>query len=108
MTPHLDLHMLTLHKQGETENRVLAYAAAHGIEAAAARPGLMFRAGSWATRAALAVAPSLIVGYVDVVVAAMLCQVVGGFESDTLTHADLVRLAKEPEAGAEVSAGASQ
>lgn len=86
--------------QGETENRVLAFAAEHPgeVEASAAKPGLITAPGrplmSIFARAAGAVGAVPNIGRA-VLVTAMLEQVTKGFESDALLNDDLVRIAKQ-------------
>ncbi|RYP83828.1 hypothetical protein DL770_005298 [Monosporascus sp. CRB-9-2] len=89
--------------RGETENRVLAYAAAHdGVEACAAKPGLIF-ARSDALRAALGSLIYWVSGVRTIAVAdlarVMLDQVIDGFEREPLTDGDLVRLAAAKREG---------
>ncbi|KAI1842887.1 hypothetical protein JX266_010905 [Neoarthrinium moseri] len=85
--------------RGETENQVLAFAAGHkdeGFEASVAKPGLITD-GSWYKAAvSFALKYTNIVPSVSVeeVAAAMLQQVVDGFEKDPLENADLIRLGK--------------
>ncbi|RYP31941.1 hypothetical protein DL767_005482 [Monosporascus sp. MG133] len=83
--------------RGETENRVLAYAAAHdGVEACAAKPGLIFGRGD-VLRAALGSLIYWVSGIRTIAVAdlarVMLDQVIDGFEREPLMDGDLVRLA---------------
>ncbi|KAJ7749828.1 putative nucleoside-diphosphate-sugar epimerase [Mycena maculata] len=89
--------------RGETENKVLAFAAAHGIEAAAAKPGLITGPGVGnIVRNALAGAARLagVVPSADVrlLSAAMLDQVLNGFETDEIMHADLIRIGEGVQA----------
>ncbi|RYO85250.1 hypothetical protein DL766_000106 [Monosporascus sp. MC13-8B] len=85
--------------RGETENQVLAYAAAHdGVEACAAKPGLIL-AGGGALRAALGSLVYWVSGMRPIAVTdlarVMLDQVIHGFEREPLMDGDLVRLAAE-------------
>ncbi|KAJ7364349.1 hypothetical protein DFH08DRAFT_680978 [Mycena albidolilacea] len=85
--------------RGETENRVLAFAAAHSDEmfvACVAKPGLITSSiGS----SILAVALKLVMGVpsvsVEEISAAMLRQVVEGFEKEPLECKDLVRIGRK-------------
>jgi len=84
--------------RGDAENQVLAYAAAHPtqVEACAAKPGLIVGDRDGILKTVMATVMSA-VGVVpnigtDVVVAAMLDQVLNGFETEPLVHADLVRI----------------
>ncbi|KAJ7708285.1 putative nucleoside-diphosphate-sugar epimerase [Mycena rosella] len=87
--------------RGETENKVLAFAASHGIEAAAAKPGLISGPGNFVrstligAASLLGVVPSADVGLLS---AAMLDQVLNGFETDEIMHADLVRIGGKVQA----------
>ncbi|PVH91864.1 hypothetical protein DM02DRAFT_311773 [Periconia macrospinosa] len=91
---------LTNPTQGETETKVLSYAASHGssLEVAIAKPGLIVEPGNIAKQVLTTglgwtgVVPS--VGLRDIS-KALLDQVVGGFEKETLENADLVRLGRE-------------
>ncbi|KAJ6532057.1 hypothetical protein B0H19DRAFT_1189836 [Mycena capillaripes] len=89
--------------RGETENRVLAFAAEHNFEACTAKPGLITRSlGSWAFASAVKLVmgvPNLTVTEVS---AAMLHQVMNGFEKEPLQNDDLARIGRqalEAEAG---------
>lgn len=82
--------------RGETENQVLAFAAKHGFEAGAAKPGLITDKGITKRAFATALYYTMNVPSVDVgeCAAAMLEQTVGGIEKDPLLNDDLVEIAK--------------
>ena len=82
-----------LRMRGETETQIMAFAAAHKgeIEASVTRSGFIVRSGinmlvNWI--------PGFRVMSVGEIAAAMLDQVVNGFEGDPLYHDDLVRIGK--------------
>jgi hypothetical protein len=86
--------------QGETENEVLAFAAEHkdaGFEACVAKPGLITSAESPLKKMFITAVSWLGASKVDVseCVAAMIDQVMNGFEKDPLVNADLVALGRE-------------
>ncbi|KIW24019.1 uncharacterized protein PV07_09758 [Cladophialophora immunda] len=83
--------------RGETENQVLAFASSHPgeIEATVAKPGLITQPGSifhWLRATLLWFVASLPSVTVVDVSAAMLDQVLNGFEKDPLQNQDLVRI----------------
>jgi len=92
--------------RGETENRVLAFAAAHSaeqFEACVVKPGLITHDAASVARAEQLKAsmgiPSITVEEVS---ASMLHQVLHGFEKEPLDNEDLVRIVKgalEKDAG---------
>lgn len=94
-----DQHIHVLN-QGDTENQVLAFAAAHPgqIDVTVAKPGLILQPGSvlhWLRATFLwwmASVPSISV--VDIC-AAMLEQVLDGFEKDPLMNEDLARIGQK-------------
>jgi hypothetical protein len=86
--------------QGETENQVLTFAAEHkdaGFEACVAKPGLITSAGSPLKTMFITAASWVGASKVDVseCVAAMIDQVMNGFEKDPLANADLVTLGRK-------------
>jgi hypothetical protein len=91
--------MLTTY-QGETENQVLAFAAEHkdtGLEACVAKPGLISSPGAPLKNIFITAASWVGARTIDVseCAAAMIDQVMHGFEKDPLSNADLVRLGQE-------------
>ncbi|OAL35032.1 hypothetical protein AYO20_05747 [Fonsecaea nubica] len=83
--------------RGETENQVLAFVSSHPgkIEATVAKPGLITQPGSiyhWLRSTLLWFVISLPSISVVEIAAAMLDQVVNGFEKDPLMNEDLVRI----------------
>ena len=86
--------------RGETENRMLAFAAEHkdAMEACVAKPGLITAPGQYlktigATMLNLVgVFPKIDVSEVS---AAMLQQVISGWEKEPLENADLVRIGRQ-------------
>lgn len=83
--------------KGETENQLLDLGRElGGIEVAAAKPGFITSPGSL-TRAAMGAMLRVVYGVpsisVDDLVAAMLNQVVEGFEKEPLMPQDLIRIA---------------
>ena len=86
--------------QGETENALFAFAADHkaDVELSAARPGLIltprqtFKAVFLTLLKYTVGLPSL---YVGEVAAALLHEVVHGFEKESLENDDLVRIGKQ-------------
>lgn len=86
---------IDVYMQGETETQVLAFAKEHDFEAAAAKPGLISSKETIAGAALGAflrvtgVFPSL---KVEEIAAAMLHQVLNGFEKEPLENADLQRI----------------
>ncbi|KAJ6512996.1 putative nucleoside-diphosphate-sugar epimerase [Mycena sanguinolenta] len=85
--------------RGETENRVLAFAAEHsskGFEACVVKPGLITQDAASIARAeqlrATMGVPSVTVEEVS---AAMLQQVLGGIEKEPLMNEDLVRIGRK-------------
>ncbi|KAF8206152.1 hypothetical protein K438DRAFT_2013944 [Mycena galopus ATCC 62051] len=81
--------------RGETENRVLAFAAEHkdeGFEACVAKPGLITRSFVLAAGIKLFGGQSV---SLEEVSAAMVHQVVHGFEKDPLENEDLVRIGRK-------------
>lgn len=93
--------LLTRYLQGETENQVLAYASSHEtqLEASVAKPGLIGSSDSsiLSRIRATVLWYGMSVPSIDVVEisAAMLDQVINGFEKDPLENADLVRIGKK-------------
>ncbi|KAB5545844.1 hypothetical protein GE09DRAFT_221249 [Coniochaeta sp. 2T2.1] len=86
--------------RGETENRILAFAAAHPgeVEASTVKPGSIVTPGRPITTIFAKVANQLgMVSYIDlgVIATAMLEQVINGFDSDALLMDDLKRIAAE-------------
>jgi hypothetical protein len=84
--------------QGETETKVLEYAAARkGVEACVAKPGYI--TGGDAMRTVMGTALRLTMSVPNVtlqqVSAAMLEQVTKGFERDTLENEDLVKAGQQ-------------
>ena len=85
--------------RGETENRTLAYAAEHkdALQVCVAKPGLIIAPGEYlrsigaAAMNLMGIVPNLAVGEVS---AAMLHQVVHGWEKEPLENADLVRIGR--------------
>jgi hypothetical protein len=96
ISPHTP--KLTFAFQGETENRVLAFAAAHSdeMQACVAKPGLITRS---IASVVFAGGLKLVMGVPSVglseVSAAMLHQVVHGFEKEPLENEDLVRIGRQ-------------
>ena len=84
--------------QGEAETEVLAYAAKHdGVEAAAARPGMIFGQDQMPRRIFGAVIGMLTWMWNidnDALCRIMLGQVINGFEKNPLSDQDLARMAK--------------
>ena len=84
--------------QGETESQLLAYAAAHrgDVEVSIARPGHIVARGAVLGRAFATLGSALGMPSISIaeLAKAMLDQAVGGFATDTLEIADLVRLGK--------------
>ncbi|KAJ9610681.1 hypothetical protein H2200_005458 [Cladophialophora chaetospira] len=86
--------------RGETENQVVAFAAAHPgqVEVTVAKPGLILQPGNirhWLSSWILWLLASLpSVGVVGIS-AAMLEQVINGFEKDPLMNDDLVRIGQK-------------
>ncbi|KAK7033363.1 putative nucleoside-diphosphate-sugar epimerase [Favolaschia claudopus] len=81
--------------RGETENRVLSFAAEHKFEASVAKPGLIKRSLASTILAAglkLIMVPSV---SLEEVSAAMIHQVINGFEKEPLENDDLVRIGRE-------------
>lgn len=91
---------LSNHTQGETESQVLAFAAEHKgeVEAAVARPGLI-KAPGYIIRnlAATIVGATSTVPNINAseISAALLNQVIEGFDKDTLLNDDLVSLGRQ-------------
>ncbi|KAB5578022.1 hypothetical protein GE09DRAFT_1214233 [Coniochaeta sp. 2T2.1] len=86
--------------RGETENRILAFAAAHPgeVEASTVKPGSIVTPGKPITTMFAKVANQLgMVSYIDlgVMATAMLEQVINGFDSDALLMDELKRIAAE-------------
>jgi len=86
--------------QGETENQVLSFASSHSgrVEATVAKPGLINQPGNifhWFRATILWFVASLPnISVVDIS-AAMLDQVLNGFEKDPLMNDDLVRIGQK-------------
>ena len=86
--------------QGETENRVLAFAAEHkdAVEACVSKPGLITAPGQILKTVAATVLKYVIslpnVGVTEIS-AAMLHQVINGFEKEPLENDDLVRIGRQ-------------
>jgi hypothetical protein len=84
--------------QGATETSVLDYASARPhVEAAVAKPGLILKPGSiviWLRATFLYLLASLPSVSVVEMSAALLDQVLDGFEKDPLTNDDLVRIGR--------------
>lgn len=86
--------------RGETENRLLAFAAEHkeSMEVCVAKPGLITAPGQYLKTIGatvlnvVGVVPNINVSEVS---AAMLQQVVEGWEKETLENADLVRIGRQ-------------
>ncbi|KAK4693336.1 hypothetical protein P7C71_g4045, partial [Lecanoromycetidae sp. Uapishka_2] len=86
--------------RGETENRVLAFAAEHkdAVEACVSKPGLITAPGQiLKTMSAMVMKSVISVPNVDIreISAAMLNQVVNGFEKEPLENEDLVRIGRK-------------
>ncbi|OCT47174.1 hypothetical protein CLCR_02569 [Cladophialophora carrionii] len=86
--------------RGETENQVLAFAASHPgqVEVTVAKPGLILEPGNilhWLKSWLLWVVVSLPSITVVEIAAAMLDQVINGFEKDPLMNEDLVRIGQK-------------
>ncbi|KAK7740891.1 hypothetical protein SLS62_010949, partial [Diatrype stigma] len=85
--------------RGEAESEVLAYAAKHdGVEASAARPGMIFGPGQIPRRIFGAVIGALTCMWNinnDALCRILLDQVITGFTKDPLSDQDLSRMAKE-------------
>ncbi|EXJ57465.1 hypothetical protein A1O7_07813 [Cladophialophora yegresii CBS 114405] len=105
-TPRLMTQYLLM--RGETENQILAFAASHPdqVEVTVAKPGLILEPGnvlhwlkSWLLWAVVSL-PSITV--VEIA-AAMLDQVMNGFEKDPLLNEDLVRIGQKALNGTEPS-----
>ncbi|KAH6656867.1 hypothetical protein BKA67DRAFT_532110 [Truncatella angustata] len=81
--------------RGETETQVLTFAAEHGYEAAAAKPGLI-SSNQTVARSILGTFMRVTGAFpnvkVEEIAAAMLQQAVNGFEKEPLENADLVRI----------------
>lgn len=85
--------------QGETENQVLAFAAEHkgAMEACVAKPGMITAPGQYLKTAfATVMKYAMALPNVDVseISAAMLHEVVHGFEKEPLANDDLVRIGR--------------
>ncbi|KAJ7679040.1 hypothetical protein DFH06DRAFT_1315988 [Mycena polygramma] len=85
--------------RGETENKVLAFAAQHSdekFEACVAKPGIITRStASWVFASAVKLIMSVPNVSVAEVAAAMLQQASNGFEKEPLQNADLVRIGRQ-------------
>ncbi|ETI25484.1 hypothetical protein G647_02257 [Cladophialophora carrionii CBS 160.54] len=86
--------------RGETENQVLAFAASHPgqVEVTVAKPGLILEPGNvlhWLMSWLLWVVVSVPSITVVEIAAAMLDQVINGFEKDPLMNEDLVRIGQK-------------
>ncbi|KIW66093.1 hypothetical protein PV04_08297 [Phialophora macrospora] len=86
--------------RGETENQILAFAASHPgqVEVTVAKPGLILEPGNvlhWLRSWLLWFVASLPAISVVDISAAMLDQVVNGFEKDPLMNEDLVRIGQK-------------
>lgn len=86
--------------QGETENKVLAFAAEHkgAVEACVAKPGLITAPGQiLKTMFAMGMKYLMSLPNVDVaeISAAMLHEVIHGFEKEPLENDDLVRIGRQ-------------
>ena len=86
--------------RGETENRLLAFAAQHkdAMEVCVAKPGLITAKGQYLkTVGAMALNIIGLVPNLDIreVSAAMLQQVLDGWEKEPLEHVDLVRIGRQ-------------
>lgn len=92
--------------RGETENQVLAFAAERKgkVEACVAKPGLITAPGQF-LKTVFATGMKYVMGLPNVsvaeVAAAMLHEVVHGFEKEPLENADLVRIGQRALEGAE-------
>jgi hypothetical protein len=98
------LHTLSansnLFPQGDTENQILAFAASRPgqVEVTVAKPGLILEPGNvlhWLRSWLLWFVASLPAISVVEISAAMLDQVVNGFEKDPLMNQDLVRIGQK-------------
>ena len=92
--------------QGEAETQVLAFAAEHkgALEACVAKPGLISAAGQYLKsmlHTVLNIVMSLPKVDVGEISAAMIQEVMSGFEKETLENADLVRIGRLALKGAE-------
>lgn len=86
--------------QGETENRVLAFAADHkdALEVCVAKPGLITASGQYLkTIGATLMKYVISVPIVDVaeISAALLHEVIHGFEKEPLDNDDLIRIGRQ-------------
>ena len=86
--------------QGETESQVLAFASTHPgqVEVTVAKPGAITQPGNtfhWLRSWLLWLVASVPSIGNDEIAAAMLAQVVDGFEKDPLPNADLVRIGQK-------------
>ena len=92
--------------QGEAENQVLAFAAEHkgALEACVTKPGFITASGQY-LKTMLATVLKIVMSLPNVDVgeisAAMIHEVIHGFEKETLENADLVRIGRQALKSAE-------